>query len=364
MNARSRLVTLLAIVLAGCKGPDPTKSAQASQASTTFSIDPVTVVEKLLDVTVSLPGELTPFEQVDIYPRANGFVRVVKADRGSTVKKGDVLAQLEAPELTSQRTEAEAKLAGEKSTVGRLQAAQKQTPGAVAEHDIELAQAALRASSAKVTALRTMESYLVVTAPFDGVVTERNIHPGALVGPPTGGKGTPMLKMERVAKLRLTIAVPEDQTSAVKAGDVLDFTVPAWPLRKFKALVARVAHAVDVKTRTMPIECDVDNADGALSSGMYATVAWHQRRSAPTLFVPDSAIVQGTDKTFVVRIRDGKADPVTVRRGVSMTGLVEVFGDLHAGDVVAKRGSEELKPGTPVTLRPPAAPSASASGGK
>jgi membrane fusion protein (multidrug efflux system) len=364
VNALSLAVTLLAIAITACKGPDPTKTAQASAASTTFSVDPVAVVEKALDVTVSLPGELTPFEQADIYPRANGFVRAVKVDRGSAVKIGQMLAQLEAPELTSQRIEAEAKVAGEKSTVDRLQAAQKQTPGAVAEHDIELAQAAFGASAAKVAALRTMEGYLVVTAPFDGVVTERNIHPGALVGPPASGKGTPMLKMELVAKLRLTIAVPEDQTSAVKAGDVLDFTVPAWPERKFKALVARVAHAVDTRTRTMPIECDVHNTDGALSSGMYATVAWHERRSAPTLFVPDSAIVQGTDKTFVVRIQDGKANPVTVRRGVSMAGLVEVFGELHAGDVIAKRGSEELKPGTAVTLRPPAAPSASASGGK
>jgi hypothetical protein len=98
---------------------------------------------------------------------------------------------------------------------------------------------------------------------------------------------------------------------------------------------------------------------------MYATVAWHERRSAPTLFVPEKAVVQGTDKTFVVRIEDGKADPVTVRRGVSMGALVEVFGELHAGDVVAKRGSEELRPGTAVTLRSPPVPSpaTSASGG-
>jgi RND family efflux transporter MFP subunit len=356
-------MVLLALALLACKEAEPSKPAPAPPAATTFSVEPVTVVEKPLDVAISLPGELTPFEQVDIYPRANGFVRDVKVDRGSVAKKGDVLAELEAPELTSQRLEAQARVAGDQSTLDRLQAAQAQTPGAVAGHDIELAQAALQASVAKVSALRTMESYLLVTAPFAGVVTERNIHPGALVGPPSNGKGTPMLRMEFVTKLRLTIAVPEDQTSAVKVGDLLEFTVPAWPQRKFKASVARIAHTVDERTRTMPIECDVDNADGALSSGMYATVAWRERRTMPTLFVPDKAIVQGTDKTFVVRIKDGKADPVTVRRGVSMTGLVEVFGDLQAGDVIAKRGSEELKAGTPVTLRGAPTPAASASGG-
>lgn len=361
---RSNLVLGLffAVAAPSCTADkDPAKAEPAApQGATSFSVDPATVVEKMLDVTVNLPAELTPFEAVDVYPRANGFVRRLPVDRGSAVKKGDVLAALEAPELTSQRTEAEAKVAADKSTVDRLEAAQKQTPGAVAEHDIEIAKAALRASTAKVSSLRTLESYLVLTAPFDGVVTERSVSLGALVGPPAGGKGTPMLKMETVAKLRLTVSVPEDQTSALKMGDTLDFTVRAWPRRKFHGSIVRVAHAVETRTRTMPVELDVDNTDSALSSGMFATVAWHVRRPAPTLFVPESAVVQATDKTFVVRIKDGKAEPVNVERGVATGGLVEVFGDLHAGEVVAKRGSEELKPGSSIALRPSPAPSASA----
>jgi RND family efflux transporter MFP subunit len=285
----------------------------------------------------------------------------VKVDRGSTVKKGDVLIVLDAPELASQAAEAQAKVAGDKSTVDRLEAAQRQVQGAVAEHDIELAHDALRASSAKLEALQTLEGYLTLSAPFDGVVTARDVSPGALVGPPAGGKGAPLFRIELVSKLRLTVAVPENQTSAIKLGDTLEFTVRAWPGRKFKGTVARPARSVDVRTRTMPIELDVDNADNALSPGMYAIVRWHTKRSAPTLFVPESAIVQGTDKTFVVRIKNASADPVTVARGASMQGLVEVFGDLQAGDLVAKRGSEELKAGTPLTLREPAASSASPS---
>jgi RND family efflux transporter MFP subunit len=363
--SRRRVVIALggfAAFVASCKPHDATKSAQAAPAgSNTFAVDPVTVVEKDLDVTVRLPGELTPFDSVEIFPRANGFVRSLPVDRGSVVKKGALLAQLDAPELTSQRIEAEAKVAADESTVARLTAAQQKTPGAVAEHDIEIARAALRASRAKLQSLRTLEGYLVVTAPFDGVVTERSISVGALVGPPTGGKGVSMLKMETVAKLRLTVAVPEDQTSAIQIGQAVEFTVPAWPGRVFKASIVRVAHAVDVKTRTMPVELDVQNDDGALASGMYATVGWHVRRPTPSLFVPESAIVQGTDKTFVVRIVDGKADPVPIRRGLSMAGLAEVFGALRPGDVVAKRGSEELKAGIPVALRPPPAPSGSVS---
>jgi RND family efflux transporter MFP subunit len=334
----------------GCKPSSSAKTAEAAPTAS-FSVETATVVEKPLNVTISLPGELAPYEQVDIFPRANGFVRAVPVDRGSQVKKGALLVRLVAPELTSQRLEAEAKDAADKSTVERLRAAEKQTTGSVAEHDVELAEAAARGSTARVASLRAMESYLVVTAPFDGIVTERSVHPGALVGPPAGGKGTPMLRMESVAKLRLTVSVPEDQTSAIKDGDALEFSVRAWPQKKFKGTLVRIAHAVDVKTRTMPIELDVDNHDGVLSSGMYATVYWHARRSAPSLFVPEGAVVQATDRTFVVRVKDGKADPVVVTRGLPMAGLVEVFGDLHAGEVVAKKGSEELKPGTPLTVR-------------
>jgi membrane fusion protein, multidrug efflux system len=364
MRRVRNLSIVLVMAVAACKPEDPTKAAQAAPSRTTFSIDPVVVAEKPLDVMVNLPGEITPYDSVEVFPRANGFVRKLPVDRGSLVKKGQLLVELEAPELTSQRIEAEARVAGDKSTLDRLQAAQAQTPGAVAEHDIELARAALSASTAKVQSLRTLESYLVVSAPFDGIVTERDISVGALVGPPAGGKGTLMLKMETVAKLRLTVAVPEDQTSAIKLGDSVEFTVPSWPQRKFIAQIVRIAHAVDPKTRTMPVELDVNNSEGAIASGMYATVGWHVRRPSPSLFVPDSSIVQGTDRTFVVRIKDGKADPVPVKRGLPMTQLVEVFGDLHAGDIVAKRGSEELKSGTPVTLRPASSASPAPSGAK
>src|SRR2546428_10943796 len=103
-----------------------------------------------------------------------------------------------------------------------------------------------------------------------------------------------MLRLEQLTKLRLTVAVPEGETSAIHEGDALEFAVPAWPQRRFHATVVRVAHAVDTKTRTMPVELDVDNQDGALASGMYATVYWHARRPGPTLFVPDSAVVQST----------------------------------------------------------------------
>jgi RND family efflux transporter MFP subunit len=306
----------------------------------------------MLHLTASLPGELTPYEAVAIYPRVTGFVEQIPVDRGSVVRKGALLARLSAPELAAQRAEAESKTAGNQSTVERLRAASS-TPGVVAGHDIELAEAALNAEKARVSSLKTLESYLVVRAPFDGVITERSVHPGALVGPPAGANATPMLRIEQVGRLRLTVAVPENDVGAIAEGAAAEFSVQAWPGKRFSGTVKRVAHAIDPKTRTMPVELDVDNPGGKLASGMYAEVRWPIVRSAPSLLVPATAVVQSTERTFVDRVRDGVLEQVPVRRGAMVGERVEVIGQLAPGDQILKRGSEELQNKTRVTTKQP-----------
>src|SRR5262249_11467817 len=153
-------------------------------------------------------------------------------DRGSPIKKGQLLARLSAPELGAQRAEAESKLTAAKSTAERLTAASK-TPGAIAGHDLEIAQAELAAETSRGQSLRGLESYLYIRAPFDGVVTERGVHPGALVGPPTGSTPTPILRIEKIDRLRLTVAVPEADVGAIREGAEATFTVSTWPGQKF-----------------------------------------------------------------------------------------------------------------------------------
>jgi RND family efflux transporter MFP subunit len=261
-----------------------------------------------------------------------------------------VLVRLSAPELASQRTEVESKLSGDDSTVRRLTAAAG-TPGAVAQHDVELATASLKADQARVKALRSMEQYLIVRAPFDGMVTERNVHPGALVGPPSGGGAVPMLRLEDARRLRLTVALPEGEVGAIAQGAPATFSVRAWPGQRFTAIIRRPARTVDARTRTMAVELDVDNSDRRLAPGMYAEVSWPVRRSGDSLFVPVRAIVQTPDKSFVARVRNGIVEQVPVQRGIAMDERVEIFGELRAGDKVVAVGSESLKDGTRVKER-------------
>jgi len=296
------------------------------------------------------------------------------------VKSGQLMARLVAPEVAAQRAEAqsklqaaeaqraeaEAKLASDQSTYERLKSASA-TPGVVAGNDLEIAQKAAEADRARLQALSEsaeaaksalkslteIEGYLQVRAPFDGVVTERNVHPGSLVGPATSGSGAamPMLRVEKTARLRLVVPVPEKYATGITVGSKVDFSVPAFPSQTFAGATARVAHSVDVKTRTMPVELDVNNSDGRLSSGMFPEVLWPVRRTEPTLFVPTSAVARTTEATFVIRVRDGNTEWVNVQTGELDGKSIEVFGGLREGDEVAVRGTDELRAGTHVVTK-------------
>ncbi len=375
-------VALLLPGAAACGRGDATTARKAEPPPAgSVTIDVVRVIERPLNVELSLPGELTPYQSVAIYPRVTGFVKTVGVDRGSRVRIGDVIAMLDAPEFVAQRSEsqsklhvAEAQLAGarskadaDRSTYDKLKAASA-TPGVVAGNDVLLAEKAADASQNQVVAaqqsveaagqalnaIREMEGYLRVTAPFSGVVTERNVHPGALVGPASGsGASVPMARLVDDSRLRLVVPVPEAYTGEIKTGTEISFSVAAYPGRTWTGAVARIAHTVDLNTRTMAVELDVANRDGGLAPGTFCQVRWPIRRAGPSLFVPSDSVATTTDRTFVVRIRDGKTEWVDVKTGLTSGPLVEVFGDLRAGDEIASRGTDEVRPGTQVKIREP-----------
>lgn len=336
------------LVFTACEAK-PSVGQSTSDAGTPMqTVEVVPVTFQILDTVTSLEGELSAFEDVAVRPRASGFVNRVLVDRGSVVKAGQVVLTIDAPELAAQRAEVEARVQVEESTLKRLTAAAA-TPGAVAGHEVELAKATVDADTARLRSLRVQESYLTVTAPFDGLVTERNIHPGALVGP-QAERAVAMLRIQQVAKLRLTVAVPESWAGAISEGAEARFWVRAFPGEPFTGVVRRVSHSIDSKTRAMPVELDVENASGRLAPGMFATVQWPVHRTAATAFVPPSAIIQSTERTFVARVRDGAIEQVVVARGAPFKDSVEVFGDLNEGDVVVRRGSDELRTGMKVRV--------------
>jgi membrane fusion protein (multidrug efflux system) len=191
--------------------------------------------------------------------------------------------------------------------------------------------------------------YLRITAPFDGIVTDRLVHPGALVGP---GADPVMLVIQEVAHLRLVVPVPEEDSGGIVRGAQVQFHVPAYPERTYSGVVARIAHSLDQKTRTMAVELDVVNRDSSLSPGMYPSVKWPVRRSRPSLMVPKTSVVSTTERTFVIRNRDGRAEWVNVTKGASDGDLIEISGDVKPGDMVVRRTNDEIREGTPLSKRP------------
>lgn len=341
-------------------------SGALGQAQTT-SLAPV--ISKPVSQTVALPAEIWPYLSVSLHAKVAGYVDKVLVDRGSVVKEGELLINLTAPEMDAQIAEAqskyqaaeadriqvEAQLAAAQSTYERTQEAAK-TPGAVAGNDliqaqkqVEAAQAlvnsrqkASAAAQSAVNALNAMVAYLKIAAPFDGVVTDRLVHPGALVGPPVDPA---LLVIQQVSHLRVVVPVPEEYVGGIVRGANVEFTVPAYPRHVYSGKIARIAEALDQKTRTMSVELDVMNHDGMLAPGMYPSVKWPVRSQSAELWVPRTSVVTTTERTFVIRNQEGRAEWVDVKKGVTEGDLVEVLGNLKPGDMVVKRANDEIREG-------------------
>ena len=418
MNKQSFYTLALSLLLASlaCNTNKPVPSAPAQTASAAPAPPPTVTVTTVqsheLNRQTRLPGELQAYQDVALYAKVQGFVQTINVDRGSSVRQGQLLATLRAPELDTQRSEAEAraraaqsqraeavarissikaqrleaeaKLAAEETTYQRLKAASA-TPGAVAGNDVEIAQRNAEGARARVQlylenekaaqsqvraleesekalldavrGVKNVEDYLKISAPFAGVITERNAHPGSLAGSAGSANAAPMLRLQQIARLRLVVAVPETEVAGIAPGKEINFTVPAFPGETFTGRVLRVSHALDAKTRTMPVELEVGNARGRLAPGMFAEVMWPTRRPRPSLFVPPGAVATTTERSFVIRVRDGVTEWVDVKRGASMNqqgvDLVEVFGELAAGEQIAARGTDELRAGTKVIVKTP-----------
>lgn len=351
-------VVLVSILLVSGCSP---KEKPAAPVDAARSVEVVPVKSQVLVTTVQLPAQLVPYESVDLYSKVTAFIQEIKVDRGSKVHKGEVLVRLSAPEVLAQQAQAsaalgvvQAKLAADRATYDRLSNAAR-TPGVVAENDVNIARqltasdlASVKSASETAAAAKQMGAYLAIRAPFDGVVTSRNLHPGALVGPVTNTGAQPILQLATTGKLRLVVAVPEDDIQGVTPGDLISFTVPTLPGRKLKAPVARIAQAVDNRTRTMMIEADVANPDGELPAGVFATTQWPIHRSYPTMAVPVTAIANDQQRQFVVKIANGVATWVDVTTGMTVDGNTEVFGALQPGDTVAKRGTDGIAAGAKV----------------
>ncbi len=309
---------------------------------------------------IKLPAQLAAFEEVSIFPKVNGYVKTVLVDIGSRVKKGQLLMQLEAPELEQASLQARERFTRSKSdfiidreNYERLKQASL-TAGAISPQDLSSAKAKTDADSALSNAEKanwqmqeTMFSYLKVTAPFDGVITERSVHPGALVSA-EAKDSKPMLELKQVVHLRLQIDVPEGIASNLKKMDTISFYLSAFPGKKMNGRISRKSMNINMQYRTERVEIDVYNKDEILAPGMYADVLLNATGNPEAFSVPKSAVFTTTERKYVLAVRNGKLKKVDVSTGNESVGKIEVFGKLQPGEEIVVNPDDEMREGAPI----------------
>jgi RND family efflux transporter MFP subunit len=341
-------------------------SSQGEEKAETKAVAPVAVEtfalqQEKLSAAFQTPAELIAWQQVDLYAKENSFVKKLYVDVGSEVKAGQLLVTLEAPELNSRLAAAESRLKSQeaiytasKSQYDRLYETSK-TPGTISQNDLD--QAAARKNSdlaqwdaAKAAHKEVMitKDYLEIRAPFNGVVSARNVNLGAYVGPSGKGSEYPMFTLQEQRRLRLIVGVPEAYTGYLANKQPVQFTVKAMPDQTFKGTVNRLSGALDARLRSERVEIDVENNSKRLLPGMVAEVNIPFPAKDSTLIVPKTALVNSTERVFVIRVENNKAVWVDVKKGREVAGKIEVYGALKPGDQLVKKASEEIRDGSEI----------------
>lgn len=354
---KTKLILLCAVTfLAACSGGEKPVDITTEKKAGDKVYQTGTVMEKALSDYVRLPGQLNPYNEVSLFPKVNGFVKQLFVDRGSVVKKGQLLVTLEAPEMESQLQaansrylQAQENALASKERYQRLKQAALE-PGSVSPLDLDNAVSKMKADNAvaesersNMTSVKTMQGYLRIYAPFDGMIIQRNISPGALVAP---GKATdqPMLILQDIKKLRLEVSIPEDYVDKVDLNQPVTFTFNAMPGDKHTAKISRSANALG-SMRSEAIEIDVINQNGKFKPGMYAEVKIPIRSSAKSLLVPNTAIIRTTERKYVVAVRDGKAKLIDIKEGMAGRDSTEIFGALSSKDRIVAKASDDIQEG-------------------
>ncbi|MDE1161243.1 MAG: efflux RND transporter periplasmic adaptor subunit [Acidobacteriaceae bacterium] len=328
-------------------------------------------LEKSSDEIV-LPGNMQAFSMAPIYARTTGYVKSWSRDIGARVRQGEVLAIIETPELDKQLAQARAELEAAKTNAGlaRTTATRYQDlvgENAVSQQDTDTAVNQLKASSAQVASaeanvqrLEELQSFEKIIAPFDGVITARNIDIGQLIGANgstvTTGAGLvagnrQVFDISKVDRLRVYINIPQQYAPAAKNGSTATLTLPQYPGKTFQGTLVRSSNAVDPVSRTLLAEVDVDNRSGELLPGSYAEVHLHASNPVAIRVVPVSALVllpQGTRLVTVDANHHARFIPVVVGRDLGAT--TEIVSGLEDGQQIIANPPDSLTDGEEVRV--------------
>jgi RND family efflux transporter MFP subunit len=313
---------------------------------------------------LTLPGTLQGINEATVYARSNGYILRWNKDIGSSVKKGELLAEITAPEIDqelSQAIAAQQQAASSeglaKSTAERWKSLREKD--AVTQQDLDerlsaylQAQANLASAQANTARLRNLQGFNKVVAPFDGVVTSRNIDMGDLVDAGNGGVGKALFTISQIDPLRLYVFVPQVYAGQVKVGDVVTVNLAEHQGEAYRGTIARTARAIDTGTRTMQVEIRVPNPKEALIAGAYVQVNLPIKQDGTALLVPTNVLLFRPDGPRVATVdAQSRVRLSTVKLGTDFGSTVAVISGLRADDRVILNPADSLADGDVVTVR-------------
>ncbi|HXC95179.1 MAG TPA: efflux RND transporter periplasmic adaptor subunit [Edaphobacter sp.] len=331
-------------------------------ASAIPSVNVVYPTSSTLSSEIALPGNTQAFMDTPIYSRTNGYLKSWYFDIGTHVRKGQLMAQIETPEVDQQLQVAQADLKSAQAnldlantTSTRYQNLLKTNSVSKQETDVAVSDAAAKkaavdASMANVRRLEQLQSFENVYAPFDGIVTARNTDVGRLIQAGQNTTAQELFHLAAIGQLRVYVAVPEAYSSAIKVGGKATLTLDEYPGRVFEGTIARNSNAIDQASRTLNVEVDIDNPKGELLPGAYVFVHFKVPEHAANLMIPSNTLLFRAEGLRVGVVRNGRVQLVPVKIGRDAGASVEISSGLTSHDAVILDPSDSLASGQEVQI--------------
>jgi RND family efflux transporter MFP subunit len=311
---------------------------------------------------IRLPGTTQAFTDAPLFARTSGYVKAWYFDIGAHVKQGQLLAEIESPEVDQQLEQARADLGTAQANLRQAQITADRwrallETNAVSQQETDQAVSALSAmkatvdsNAANVRRLEQLQAFEKIYAPFDGVITARNVDIGVLINAGSNTSGRELFHMTAIHTLRVFVAVPEVYSRAARSGSTATLTLDEFPGRSFKGMLVRTANAIDLASRTLLVEVDVDNPRGELLPGAYVFVHLKLSEQVASATLPANTLLFRAEGLRVAVVRDGRAQlvPVTIGRDYGTT--VEIVAGLQPTDQVIVAPSDSLTSGTRVRI--------------
>ena len=348
------LVALPALLLFGAC--DQTAQTAATKASAPVDVQTVPAHHGSIIRFITLPGEIKAYQEAILYAKVAGYLKVITVDKGDPVKQGDLLAEIEVPELLADQTRFRAELKVAEIDFRRLNESQTKAPDLVTPQSVDDARGKLEVAKANLERTETLLNYARLVAPFSGIITRRMVDPGAFIPAASSGsnpQNAALVTLSDFSRVRLQVAVPEAEAALVSSNQPVKANVEGLPGKVFEGAITRFSYALDEATRTMLAEIELPNPGLQLRPGMFATVKIGIDRKADALLVPIDAVLTDKSGSAVFLVAEGKARKTKVQTGFNDGTNIEVVKGLNADQPVILLGKQPPADGQGVIVSEP-----------